>query len=130
MIEMLPDHLREEAIKLCEYSPRVTVNKTVSDGEILPYCGGIQVLHTPGHTEGHISLYHEKSKTLIAADSMLIVNDKLHGPVQQTSIDIHKAQQSVRKFLNYDIDNVICYHGGLLELNVEEQIKEIVQEID
>jgi len=35
----------------------VNVDKTLEDGEELPFCGGITVIHTPGHTPGHICLY-------------------------------------------------------------------------
>ena len=30
---------------------------------------GWKWIHTPGHTEGHISLFHEKDRVLIAADA-------------------------------------------------------------
>lgn len=129
MIESLPETLRTEALKLCEHPPKVIVDQTVADGEILPYCGGIRVIHTPGHTEGHISLYHEKTKTLIAADAMMKLNGKLHGPVSQTSLDLPTAQKSLRKFLNYDIENIICYHGGLCEINVNEKLKALIEAI-
>jgi glyoxylase-like metal-dependent hydrolase (beta-lactamase superfamily II) len=33
------------------------VEHAVRGGERLPDCGGINVLHTPGHTAGHISLH-------------------------------------------------------------------------
>ena len=32
------------------------VEHVVKGGERLPDCGGINVLHTPGHTAGHIKL--------------------------------------------------------------------------
>ena len=40
-----------------ENPPKGKVSDTVIDGQELPYCGGILILHTPGHTPGHISLY-------------------------------------------------------------------------
>ena len=32
--------------------------------------GSLQVIHTAGHTPGHISLYSEKHKTVFGADSL------------------------------------------------------------
>lgn len=32
--------------------------------------GSLKVIHTPGHTPGRISLYYEKDKLLLGADSI------------------------------------------------------------
>lgn len=48
----------------------VEVDHLVKDGEIIPTFGGLHVMHTPGHTPGHISLYAENHNLLFAGDSM------------------------------------------------------------
>lgn len=48
----------------------VDVDHLFKDGELLPTFGGLRVIHTPGHTPGHISLYAEKHNLLFAGDSM------------------------------------------------------------
>ena len=57
---------QREQMKALFQPQNVQVDKTVEDGEKLPYCGGIIIIHTGGHTPGHICLYLEKNKTLIA----------------------------------------------------------------
>ena len=47
------------------------VDQSLSDGQELPFCGGITVIHTPGHTIGHISLYLRHSKILISKSSFI-----------------------------------------------------------
>ncbi len=59
--------------------PKGKVDDTLIDGQELPFCGRIPVIHTPGHTPGHNSLYLRQSKTLIAGDSMYSVNGILVG---------------------------------------------------
>lgn len=86
-----------------ENPPKGKVSDTVIDGQELPYCGGILILHTPGHTPGHISLYLKQSKTLIAGDSMYSVNGKLGGIHAPTTLNIMEAQQSLKKYLNLDL---------------------------
>lgn len=93
--------------------PKGKVSDTVIDGQELPYCGGILILHTPGHTPGHISLYLKRSKILVAGDSMYSVNGVLGGVHAPTTLNIMEARQSLKKYLNLDIKSVVCYHGGL-----------------
>ncbi|QWZ10318.1 MBL fold metallo-hydrolase [Nocardioides panacis] len=40
------------------------------DGEVLPVSGGLRVVHTPGHSPGHVSLLVEPTGTLITGDAL------------------------------------------------------------
>ncbi|MDC2864323.1 MBL fold metallo-hydrolase [Bacillus sp. BP-3] len=110
--------------------PKCNVNQTLEDGQELPYCGGIQVIHTPGHTPGHVSLYVKKSKTLVAGDAMICVDGSLQGPVQRTTLDMNTALASLEKYLDFDIESVICYHGGICMNAPKEQIQNLVERIE
>lgn len=109
--------------------PKCNVNQILENGQELPYCGGIQVIHTPGHTPGHVSLYVKKSKTLVAGDAMICVDGSLQGPVQRTTLDMNTALASLEKYLNFDIESVICYHGGVYKDNAKEQIQNLVERV-
>ena len=108
-----------------ENPPKGKVDDILIDGQELPYCGGIRVIHTPGHTPGHISLYLRQSKTLVAGDSMYSVNGTLGGIHVPTTLDIKAARQSLKKYLDLDIESVVCYHGGLSKVNINEQIQKL-----
>ncbi|MGO4272184.1 MBL fold metallo-hydrolase, partial [Paenibacillus sp. TAF58] len=41
-------------------------------------------------------------------------------------VDADLAKLSLKKFLPYDIQSVICYHGGLCEENVKNRIEHLV----
>ncbi len=126
-INALPKEEREKILDMFE-NINVKVNMTLSDGEELAYCGGIIVIHTPGHTPGHICLYHKETKTLIAGDAMNIIDGQLIGPNKQTmnEEDARIAINSLKKFEKYDIENVITYHGGLFNDNSNQRIKEVL----
>ena len=49
------------------YAP-VRVDVVLSDGEVLDVAGGLRVVHTPGHTAGHVSLLHEPTGVLVTGD--------------------------------------------------------------
>ena len=68
---------------------------------------------TPGHTPGHICLFLEKYKTLIAGDALNVVDGRLTGPNPQHAFDYDQAVSSLKKLVGFDIQKIICYHGGL-----------------
>ncbi|MFE3573986.1 MBL fold metallo-hydrolase [Lysinibacillus sp. NPDC059133] len=108
--------------------PKGKVDDILKDGQELPYCGRIRIIHTPGHTPGHISLYLKQSKTLIAGDSMYSVNGIIEGIHEPTALDIKEAHHSLKKYLDLDIESVICYQGGLSMENINEQIQKVISE--
>jgi glyoxylase-like metal-dependent hydrolase (beta-lactamase superfamily II) len=108
----MPEQARQAFQATLENPPKANVDKTLADGEQLPSCGGITVIATPGHTPGHICLYHQPSKTLVAGDALRVVDGQLLGPSPQATLDMPRAMQSVKKLARYDIETVICYHGG------------------
>jgi glyoxylase-like metal-dependent hydrolase (beta-lactamase superfamily II) len=104
----------------------VGVDRSVEDGEELPFFGGITVIHTPGHTPGHICLYIGQSKTLIAGDALFVVEgDKLGPPPKLASLDWPLAIRSLGKLVRYDVETVICYHGGAWRGNFSRSITEL-----
>lgn len=119
----LPSERREAILRVLEHPPTANVDQIVTDGEELSLFGGIKVIHTPGHTPGHISLYLKEHKLLIAGDAMMIDNGRFVEP--DNCVDADLAKQSIRKFLPYDIQTVICYHGGLCEDNVKHRIEQL-----
>ena len=48
----------------------VGIDEYLEDGSRLELAGGLRVIFTPGHTPGHLSLYLERSKVLIAGDAL------------------------------------------------------------
>lgn len=102
------------------------VDRTVSHGERLPWCGGIEIVHTPGHMPGHISLYLPASKSLIAADAVVIEGGKLDIANPQYTLDLDEAVRSVRRLLDYDIEQIVCYHGGRFEGDGKQALRQLL----
>jgi len=104
---------------------KASVDRSVDDGEILPYCGEITVIHTPGHTPGHICLYLKQSKILIAGDTLFVDGPMLVRAPLFIDFDVDLADKSLKKLAQYDIEAVVCYHGGLYKGNVNRRIAEL-----
>ncbi len=106
----------------------VKVNQTLNSCEELSICGGITVIHTKGHTPGHISLYLKKYKTLVAGDALTIIEGELYGPEKNTTFDMETAIHSLNQLSNYDIQKIICYHGGIYKKNCNKRITKIIEQ--
>lgn len=129
---MIPPHVPEEwrhaFLSVLSHPPKGRVDQILADGDKLPFAGGITVIHTPGHSPGHLSLYHQYSRTLIAADALTVRDGELQGPLPSSTPDMKLALSSLTKFSAYEIDTVICYHGGLYRGEANRRIAEIAQE--
>lgn len=130
-INALPEGEREKVLDMFK-DLSVRVNETLADGEALDCCGEIVAIHTPGHTPGHLCLYHKASKTLVAGDAMNVFDGQLVGPNKQilNEEDWKEAVNSLKKFEEYDIENVISYHGGLFNDNPNQRIKDILRGVN
>lgn len=127
-LDSVPEQMKTiyEALKAFYNNCHVRINKTLSDGDELPYCGGITVIFTPGHTPGHICLYHKQSKTLIAGDALAVDNGTLVTSPSNINFNQDLYISSLKKLSKYDIENVICYHGGLYKGEATQRIIEMV----
>jgi len=112
--DTLPESFRAIIEHVLASPPVSKVDTLLADGEKLPYCGGITAIHTPGHTPGHLSFYLHASKVLIAGDALMAADGKLIGPNESATPDMPLALASLRKLLPYDIETVVCYHGGVV----------------
>ncbi len=130
-LEHLPDNMKivYENLKAGFENNRVNVDKTLIDGQELPYCGGTTVVYTPGHTPGHICLYLKQWRLLIAGDILSIKEDLLVKADPDINFDNELNMKSMKKLMEYDIGTVICYHGGIYKDNVKKRIAELANNI-
>lgn len=94
----------------------VKVNQQLKDGEILDICGGIKIIHTPGHMPGHIALLLQESNILVAGDAANIADGKLVGADPNYSKDMGEAQVSFDKIISLKPASIVCYHGGVVSI--------------
>ncbi len=92
-----------------------------ADGSIPPLPEW-RFIHTPGHTPGHISLYRESDKTLIAGDAFTTVEQtslydvftqkrEIHGPPAYFTPDWESAYTSLRQLAALEPESAITGHG-------------------
>ncbi|MCL2496077.1 MAG: MBL fold metallo-hydrolase [Clostridiales bacterium] len=99
---------------------KVAIEQNLTDGEILPICGGIEVIHTPGHTPGHICLLLQESGIMVCGDAINIKDGEVAGPNPRYTFDMELGLQSMEKALKYPIKALVAYHGGYLRIAGED----------
>lgn len=116
MLETLPEEHRAfglHFIKQNEDIMPVGVHHSLADGELILQ-GACKVLHTPGHTAGHISLYFPELDTVIAGDAAVLENGELKVANPQFCLDLPAAGQSLHLLQALEAKRCLCYHGGTL----------------
>lgn len=93
----------------------VQIDRLLCAEEILPFCGGCQVLATPGHTPGHISLYLEAFDTILSGDAMALEQGRPVLANPQFTLNMDNANASMQRLLLHPAQRIICYHGGLFK---------------
>ncbi len=97
------------------------VDRALQDGDLLPFAGGLQVIHAPGHTPGHIALYAKEHRTLFAGDALMNVGG-LRLPMSMSSHDMEQARRSVRRLVELDFDIALPGHGAPILGRANEKI--------
>lgn len=127
--ESLPDEKKAKAKifhKTIASVENCKVDIALNDGDILDIAGGIEVVATPGHMPGHICIYHKESKSMVVGDALVLVNGELVISALKYNLDINEALRSIEKISNYDIDRIICYHGGIYDKDIKRALKNII----
>ena len=119
---------RPQMREVLERLEPVGIDDYIEDGTRLDLAGGTKVISTPGHTPGHISLYLERSKVLIAGDALRAERGTLNGPNPSMTLEMRTAIQSIRRLADLEIDTIVCYHGGVVSEDVTGQLRRVVQE--
>jgi glyoxylase-like metal-dependent hydrolase (beta-lactamase superfamily II) len=99
----------------------------LEDGEVVPYCGGIEVIWVPGHSEGNASYYLRKHKAIIAGDTIFCDPDGyLIAPPEKWCIDTKQAAKGIERLLNYDFDHLLYAHGKDVMGGAKAKVRELV----
>jgi glyoxylase-like metal-dependent hydrolase (beta-lactamase superfamily II) len=116
---------------LSRFYPRRPINlgqrlRALPDDGSVPEMPGWRWIHTPGHTPGHVSLFRDSDRTLIAGDAFVTTKQEsaravltqraeLHGPPAYFTPDWEAAGRSVRRLADLEPLRVITGHGPPLQ---------------
>jgi glyoxylase-like metal-dependent hydrolase (beta-lactamase superfamily II) len=107
----------------------IIVDEQVSDGDTI---GSLKVIHTPGHTPGHISLYYDEDRILFGADTIykhVFGAEGMYISPPIVSIDPVTATVSAQRLSKIKFDKLLMSHqdSPLLE-RARETVEKLVSD--
>ncbi|OGO50749.1 MAG: hypothetical protein A2148_03380 [Chloroflexi bacterium RBG_16_68_14] len=105
------------------------VDHEVADGEELPIGGGLKVVHTPGHTSGHIAvLMPRHGGVLFVGDAATNILG-LRPPLGMSTLDMAQAKDSIRKLGELEFETACFGHGGVLKGKANAAFRRFVEKL-
>jgi len=101
--------------------------QSVADGDEV---FGLQIIGTPGHTPGHISVLDPGGSLFVAGDALTNQEGNLAGPSAQFTADMGAAHESVRKIATFTFDTALFGHGEPLEGGASAAIAELAETLE
>lgn len=102
--------------------PAFRVAQPLADGDVLPVGGGLRVVHTPGHSPGHVSLLHEATRVLITGDALFNVAG-VRWPVKSFCTDFRMTQRTAHVLGELDYEVAAFTHGPEIRDRAREQVR-------
>ena len=100
--------------------PPVRIDTVVHDRDMIPVAGGVSVIHTPGHTEGHVVFLAQRFDAVFIGDAAA----NLTGLKPMIAYE-HYSQglQSLKKIARHDFQ-VACFgHGAPIKANADKEFR-------
>ncbi|WP_461092261.1 MBL fold metallo-hydrolase [Spirosoma gilvum] len=98
----------------------VTVDERLHHNDIIPVAGGLQVLHTPGHSVGHIALWLKEEGVMIVGDTCAHILGLDFSTVYE---DRSVGLQSILAMAECSFDQAVFGHGSPLKPKANQQLK-------
>lgn len=91
-------------------TPPLETFTPLHDGDVLPVLGGLEVIHTPGHTPGSVCLYAPQRGLLFVGDALQRRFGRVSAASHLYSDDAATARSSLQRLADLDVKTVIFSH--------------------
>lgn len=108
--------------------PAQIVDRELVDGEVLDFGDVVlKVIHTPGHTPGHIALFEPRAGILFSGDIDLSPFGPWYGNMRS---DLEEFRRSIMRLIELNPKVLVTGHSGIISDNIQERLKEYADKFD
>lgn len=104
------------------------VEDELVDGQVLDVGGGLRVVHTPGHSPGHVALLHQPSGVLITGDSIWNMRSRMTWPVPAFCTDVAMARETAHVLAELEYQVAAFTHGPEIREGAREAVRGFLRE--
>jgi glyoxylase-like metal-dependent hydrolase (beta-lactamase superfamily II) len=87
--------------------------------------GGLWVLHTPGHTPGHLAFWSEKHRVLLSGDAVVTWPEFAAG-WDSFTLNEHQRQKSLERMAGLAPSKIGVGHGEPVTENAAERLNSLL----
>ena len=91
-------------------TPQPAMTTPLADGQVLPVLGGLEVIHTPGHTPGSVCLWAARDGVLFVGDVLNRRFGKVGFASRLYSDDHAAARRAVQRLAGLGVSMVVFGH--------------------
>jgi glyoxylase-like metal-dependent hydrolase (beta-lactamase superfamily II) len=108
-------------------TPPLDAFTPLNDGDVLPVLGGLQVIHTPGHTPGSVCLYAARDRVLFTGDVLTRRFGRVSFASALYSDDYRTARRTVARLAGLDVETIVFSHYPPLAQGAGEVLRELAR---
>lgn len=101
--------------------------KPLADGAVLAGLGGLEIVHTPGHTPGSVCLHSRAQRLLIVGDVLQVIRGRVSLPSYMFTEDMAQARRSVARLAELDVDTICFAHYPTWRHGGREALRELAE---
>lgn len=116
-----------DEIKLYERTG-VKADVVLGHGDLIGACGGVEIVHVPGHSDGNLCLYLRGYKAIIAGDTIFGDSEgNLEAPPEKYCEDVVEASKNLSILADYDFDALLLSHGKNMMAGAKEKVLKLIE---
>jgi hydroxyacylglutathione hydrolase len=127
-VPMQPRNVATQLIELAFAGPAYPVQRVLHKGDEI---AGFRIIHTPGHTAGHVIYFRESDRVAIVGDVLNGINIftgkvGLHEPPAMFTLDRKENRRSIRKLAQLR-PSLVCFGHGPVLYDMEQLDRFVAQ---
>lgn len=111
-------------------TPELPSFTPLHDGDVLPALGGLDVIHTPGHTPGSICLYGARDRVLFVGDVLQRRRGRVSFASGLYSDDHPGAKRTMKRLTALDVQVIVFSHYPPLREGANQTLARLASQVN